>query len=94
MSQYHVYIMANRSKTLYAGVTSDLQQRVYEHKQRLANGFTTKYNTTKLVYYEVNQWQPLCHSPRRGDQRLAQEQEDRFDQSVNPEWEGFERRVV
>jgi putative endonuclease len=52
MGQYYVYIMTNRSQTLYTGVTNDLQHRVYEHKQKLVDGFTKKYNFTKLVYYE------------------------------------------
>jgi len=52
MKQYYVYIMTNRSKTLYTGVTNDLLHRVYEHKSKMINGFTKKYNITKLVYYE------------------------------------------
>ena len=44
--------MANRSKTLYAGVTNDLMRRVYEHKNKMAEGFTKKYHITKLVYFE------------------------------------------
>jgi putative endonuclease len=51
--QYYVYIMTNRSRTLYTGMTDDLVRRVYEHKNKLADGFTKKYNITKLVYYEV-----------------------------------------
>jgi putative endonuclease len=46
--------MTNNGNTvLYVGVTNDLMRRVYEHKEKLANGFTTKYNIVKLVYYEI-----------------------------------------
>jgi putative endonuclease len=49
---YYVYIMTNASRTLYAGVTNDLVPRVYEHKQKIVPGFTSRYNITKLVYFE------------------------------------------
>jgi len=45
--------MTNKSKTLYIGVTDNLERRVYEHKNKLIEGFTKKYNITKLVYYET-----------------------------------------
>lgn len=46
--------MTNKVNTvIYAGVTSDLKKRVYEHKEKLADGFTKKYNINKLVYYEI-----------------------------------------
>ena len=52
--QYYVYIMTNKNNTvLYTGITSDLKRRVYEHKEELVEGFTKRYNITKLVYYEI-----------------------------------------
>ena len=52
--QYYVYIIANNTNTVtYTGVTNDLRKRIYEHKNKLAKGFTKKYNITKLVYYEI-----------------------------------------
>ena len=52
MNHYFVYIMTNASGTLYTGVTNNLVRRVYEHKNKLVPGFTSKYNITQLVYYE------------------------------------------
>ena len=52
--QGFVYLMTNRrNNVIYAGVTSDLKKRVYEHKEKLVEGFTKKYRVEKLVYYEV-----------------------------------------
>jgi putative endonuclease len=55
MKQYYVYIMTNKSRTLYTGVTNDLERRVYEHKQKLIPGFTTRYNISRLVYFEATE---------------------------------------
>ncbi|MBI3399763.1 MAG: GIY-YIG nuclease family protein [Deltaproteobacteria bacterium] len=54
--QYYIYIMTNKNNTvLYTGVTNDLKRRVYEHKEKLVEGFTKKYNVAKLVYYEISE---------------------------------------
>jgi len=45
--------VASKSRTLYTGVTNNLERRVYEHKHKLMPGFTAKYNITRLVHYEV-----------------------------------------
>ncbi len=51
--QYYVYIMTNKYNTvLYTGVTNDLKKRIWQHKEKLVEGFTKQYNITKLVYYE------------------------------------------
>ena len=49
----YVYIMTNKYNTvLYTGVTSDLKKRIWQHRNKKIEGFTKKYNVTKLVYYE------------------------------------------
>ena len=49
---YYVYILTNKSGTLYTGVTNNLERRVYEHKNQFIDGFTKKYDLTRLVYFE------------------------------------------
>lgn len=52
MQNYYVYIMTNKSKTLYVGMTNNLSRRMYEHKSKSHKGFTSKYNINKLIYFE------------------------------------------
>jgi len=53
MKEYYTYILTNKSKTLYTGVTNDIQRRLYEHKHKLHDVFTSKYNIDKLVHLEM-----------------------------------------
>ena len=50
--RYFVYILTNKSRILYIGVTSDLPARLYQHKNKLIDGFTRQYNVNQLVYFE------------------------------------------
>jgi len=53
-TQSYIYILSNKKNgTLYIGVTSDLIKRIYEHKQKIIDGFSKQYSLDKLVYYEV-----------------------------------------
>jgi len=52
--QYYVYILASKKNgTLYIGVTYDLGKRVFEHKNKITKGFTSRYDVTRLVYFEI-----------------------------------------
>jgi putative endonuclease len=54
MSFFYVYMMTGKNNTvLYTGVTRDLKKRAYEHRNKMVEGFTKRYNLTKLVYCEV-----------------------------------------
>jgi putative endonuclease len=52
---YWVYILSNKSKTLYIGVTNDLARRLYEHRHKLSDGFTARYSVDQLVYFEEHE---------------------------------------
>ena len=53
MKQFYVYIMSSDRGTLYTGVSSNLERRVYEHREKITGGFTSKYNVYRLVYFET-----------------------------------------
>ncbi len=84
---YYVYIMSNFSKTLYIGVTGDLQRRVYEHKNKLVPGFTSKYNMTKLVYFEETDDVSYAISREKQLKRWHREWKINLIESVNKNWE-------
>jgi len=85
--QMYVYIMTNAyNRVLYMGVTSDLARRVYEHKQGLSGGFTSRYNVKKLVYYEM--LADAYSAISREKQIKAGSRKAKLDliQRMNPEW--------
>jgi len=86
MKNCWVYILSNKSKTLYIGVTGDLQGRIYEHKQKLIDGFTKKYNLTSLVYFETfNNMQDAIHREKQLE-NLHREWKINLIESINPDW--------
>lgn len=88
---YYVYMMTNDHNTvLYTGVTNDLKRRVFEHKNKLAKGFTEKYNISKLVYFEQTddikaaiQREKMIKAGSRAKKVMLIENE-------NPEWKDLE----
>ena len=86
VNQYYVYIMTNKSRTLYTGITNDLERRVYEHKQKLVPGFTAKYNITRLVYFEVTQDVQAAITREKQIKGWLRSKKIALIESVNPEW--------
>ncbi len=79
--------MTNRTNNvLYTGVTSNLKKRAYEHREKMIEGFTKKYNTQKLVYYEV--FQDMANAIAREKQIKGISRQKKIDliTAVNPEW--------
>ena len=86
MNQYYVYILANRSRTLYTGVTNNLIRRIYEHKQKLIAGFTQKYNIDRLVYYEETSDIKAAITREKQIKGWLRAKKIALIESMNPEW--------
>ncbi len=87
MKTYYIYIMASkRNGTLYIGVTNDIVKRVYEHKNNLIDGFTSKYSVHNLVYYE--QFDNIESAIRREKQLKKWNRKWKLEliEKVNPSW--------
>jgi putative endonuclease len=81
-------MMTNKRNTvLYTGVTDDLKRRVYEHKEKLVDGFTKKYNIIKLVFYEV--FEDIDNAILREKQIKSGSRQNKIElvNSMNKEWQ-------
>ena len=94
MKQYYVYIMTNKSRTLYTGVTNNLTRRVFEHKHHLVDGFTKKYNITKLVYYEETNDIREAIAREKQIKGWLRKKKIAIIEAMNPEWEDLSKGWV
>ena len=85
--QYYVYLICNNNNTtIYTGITSDLKRRIWEHKNKITEGFSSKYNLYKLIYYEI------FNDPKNAIIREKQIKSGRREkkieliESMNPKW--------
>ena len=90
--QYYAYIMASRSRVLYVGMTNDLQRRVEQHKQKLVEGFTQRYNVTRLVYYEVTNDVHAALAREKQIKSWRRSKKTDLIESVNPAWKGLSEK--
>ena len=87
MNQYYVYILASkRNGTLYIGVTNSLTKRVYEHKNNVVPGFTSKYHVHKLVYYEATENVESAIVREKQMKKWKRDWKIELIESRNPEW--------
>ena len=92
---YFVYILTNKyNKVLYTGVTNNLTKRVYEHKQKLVDGFTKKYNVNKLVYYEVFEDVQQAITREKQIKGLLRQKKIDLIQSMNRIWDDLYDKII
>jgi putative endonuclease len=87
MKSYFVYIMANSSRMLYTGVTSDLEKRVFEHKNHIVEGYTKKYKIHKLVYFEETNDVHAAIEREKQIKGWLRRRKIALVESVNPGWQ-------
>lgn len=82
----YIYIITNRSKTLYTGVTGNLSKRVYEHKTGACDGFTKRYQIDRLVYYETFKYVNNAIAREKQIKRWSRIKKVQLIVSMNPAW--------
>jgi putative endonuclease len=85
---YYVYILASQTRTLYIGMTSNIEQRIFQHQtHEFSDGFTAKYNITILVYFE--RYGDVLKAIRREKEMKAWRREKKIGliESANPTWQ-------
>ncbi len=91
---FHVYIMRNRSRShvLYTGVTGDLSRRVFQHKNKLLPGFTSRYNLTRLAYYECFFYPDAALAREKEIKGWRRSKKIRLIESMNAHWDDLAER--
>ena len=83
----YVYIVTNQKHgTLYIGVTSDLERRIYEHRESAAKGFSSKYGCTRLVWYEEHDSIGTAIQREKSLKRWYRQWKIDLVETINPEW--------
>ena len=86
MKSYYVYILSNSSKTLYIGVTNNLERRMYEHKNGIMEGFSKRYGLTKLVYAEFYKYVNDAIKRERQLKKWNRDWKIELIEKENPNW--------
>ena len=85
---YYVYMLTDKNnRVLYIGQTNDLVRRVYEHKNKLVDGFTKRYNVDKLVYYEICEDVMSTIEREKQLKRWTRVKKNKLVESMNANWD-------
>ncbi len=93
--QYYVYILTNfNHNVLYIGVTGDLRKRTWQHREKVIDGFTKKYNINKLVYYETYEDVNVAIEREKQLKRWGRGKKETLIMTKNPEWKDLYEEIL
>ena len=91
---YYIYIISNwNNKVIYTGMTNDLERRIYEHKNKIFEGFSKKYNLDKLVFYEYTNDVNAAIAREKEIKKWRREKKNKLIESMNPEWKDLAEEI-
>ena len=91
----YIYILTNHTNTtLYIGVTSDLTKRIYEHKNKVVSGFSSKYNLNKLIYYECFDDITMAIEREKYLKGKTREYKNNLINTFNPDWNDLYNSIL
>ena len=92
--QAYIYFMSNRyNKVLYVGITSDLIKRIWEHKNKVVDGFTKRYNLYKLVYYEIYDDIETAINREKQIKSWSRRKKAELINALNPSWDDLYEKL-
>ena len=92
--QAYIYFMSNRyNKVLYVGITSNLIKRVWEHKNKVVDGFTKRYNPNKLVYYEIYDDIETAINREKQIKSWSRRKKAELINALNPSWDDLYEKL-
>ena len=91
---FYVYIVSSfQNRVLYTGMTSNLPKRIWEHKNKVADGFTKKYNVDRLVYFEVYDSVEEAIKRERNMKEWKRDWKIKRIEKMNPEWDDLYEKI-
>ncbi len=92
---YYIYILSNwNNRVIYIGMTNDLERRIYEHKNKIFEGFSKKYNINKLIYYEFTNDVNAAIRREKEIKKWRREKKNKLIESMNPEWRDLVEKLI